>query len=444
MLTDYFELPDADERLPAACVLQDDQVLAACNAHFARERPEGLWISCEPLDVLYDPGRQVRLAVALCDRPDVAYDRLWAEGQIVSLVHPVRKSMSRRGRVVEIGGHHFEAYLFPNDRRLRALRRVADREELGRLWQSWFGESVDLRRRFIRYVPEQKFITRLRPSSRTGAEHGPTKGIALRLTLPDVARELIRRHETVTQQTADASVPLHVPRVLGADAPQGLMAIKWIGGDMLLNVLRQDGPEQAMPSVAAAVRRFHELDVDDLPMVTLYSLTGSWDAAVADLIAAMPTSADRLHDLSERWRAVLGLIRDVPCVTLHHDLFWGQVRVHRDRYTLLDLERMAIGDPLLDVANFTQELEALSFRDELGVTPADAERWAAQFLEAWSTQSSEPIDPLRYGLYSSLTSLRMARGMMRHLRPAWPMRISRCIDAAETAMDATMRREVVR
>ena len=445
MLTERFELPAGTERLPAVCALLEERVLAACNEQFAGERSEtGPWTSCRPLDVLYDPGQQVRLAVALCEESDVSYERLWARGQIVSLVHPVREPMSRRGRIIRIDGHPFEAYLFPNDRRLRALRNVASIEALERLWTAWFGESVDLRRRFIRYVPEQKFITRLRPSSRTGTLRGPLKGIALRMTRPDLADEMIRRHRIIARQTDASKDVLHVPRVLGADAEKGLMAIKWISGDMLLDVLRQEDAGQVMPRVVAAIRRFHDLAIDDLPAVTPDSLATSLDASVTDLMTAVPAEADHLRNLADRWHASVSSLGDTPCVTLHNDFFWGQVRRHHDRYTLLDLERMAVGDPLLDIANFAQELEALAFRDELSIDAEQAAGWAEMFREAWTDQTGTSIDPLRYGIYASMTALRMARGMMRHLRPGWQSRLGRYVDAAESALDQIKRGEVVR
>ena len=68
--------------------------------------------------------------------------------------------MSRRGSIVRVDVCDIEVYRFPNDRRLRGLRKFAGRDRAARAWQRWLDQDETglelqpdtLRRSLLRYV----------------------------------------------------------------------------------------------------------------------------------------------------------------------------------------------------------------------------------------------------------------------------------------------------
>ena len=156
--------------------LAPSRVLRACKAALSRatasERES--WQAARVIEALYSPGREIRIAYALLSDPQTPEERIWPEAQIVYLVSPVRESASQRGELLEIDGLRFEAYHFPNDRRLRSVRHFQGKNEAVGAWQQWIDagaadfqiEPESLQRRFVRYVPEQKWIIRLRAGDR--------------------------------------------------------------------------------------------------------------------------------------------------------------------------------------------------------------------------------------------------------------------------------------
>jgi aminoglycoside phosphotransferase (APT) family kinase protein len=133
----------------------------------------------------------------------------------------------------------------------------------------------------------------------------------------------------------------------------------------------------------------------------------------------------------------------VEPVTLHNDLHWNQLRIRQRRYALLDLERLCVGDPLVDAANFATQLRMLGQRPEHQVTPQEASHWAAEFLEQWVTATKTPIASDRFRTYAALTLLELARSMMRHFRPGWRALAHHCVAQAESELNTIGQEAVV-
>ena len=126
-------------------------------------------------------------------------------------------------------------------------------------------------------------------------------------------------------------------------------------------------------------------------------------------------------------------------VTLHNDLHWNQIRVDGERFTFLDLERMATGDPLIDVANLATQMRMLGHRREFSVDVATAQAWAGEFLTQWERRVGKPINATRFRCYVVCSLFCLARGMMRHLRPGWRALSQTCLELAESQLNSTGR-----
>ena len=101
--------------------------------------PGDAWTECRAIEALYNPGRDVRVAYALSNRV-LSAPRIWPEGDVGYARYPVRHPMSRRGAVLDIDGFEVEWYRFPNDRRLRGLRKFSGRQRAAAVWQRWLND----------------------------------------------------------------------------------------------------------------------------------------------------------------------------------------------------------------------------------------------------------------------------------------------------------------
>jgi aminoglycoside phosphotransferase (APT) family kinase protein len=251
-----------------------------------------------------------------------------------------------------------------------------------------------------------------------------------------ICAELNRRSVALRKLTKDKTTPFHSPRVVGHDAKLGILAVRWKHGKSLLECLRDGSGAEVLRDTAAALSAWHGIAIADLPQLTPRHQCADLDDAVHDLAHACPEAKERLETIAAALRPRINNMHPDRAVTLHNDLHAQQMGVQQNRITFLDLERMAMGDPCVDVASLVTQLRMLGHRPEMSVDPADAEQWANTFLEAWERVTGSRIDAARLHGLSILALLRLARGMMRHLRPGWREFAGQCLARAEIEWSA--------
>jgi aminoglycoside phosphotransferase (APT) family kinase protein len=395
------------------------------------------WSGCQILEALYDPGRQLRLAFAL-GGAQLSAARAWPDGAVFYLRHPVRRPMSRRGRVIRLGGLECELYRFPNDRRLRGLRRFAARAQAASIWQQWLDASgeplqlqhASLRRSLLRYVPEQKWIIRL-VARAAGPAGGETSKLAVvvRAGDPRGGPAMMARLEALRSATREADGAFRLPKPIAFDARLGLLAVRWVWGEDLLDLLKSGAEHDVLERVAQGLAVLHKAPVDDLAAAPPDVFMGQAERCAADLVAACPGNGAGLGELL----AELQARRPEPpaaWATVHNDFHWKQLRGRPDRLTLLDFERCVRADPLVDVATFAAQLELLGERPDLDVSPETAGRWRSRFLEHWERAAGQAVDHEKLSWYGACALLVLARGRMRHLRPDWNRLAEHCVQRA--------------
>lgn len=456
MTSSQLEFPVDDTIGPVMESLDGESVLETCREQLravdSSVRRE--WRQGRIIEALYHPGRYVRVAYALTADPTTPDHRVWPESDIVYLNAPVRRPMSRRGVVLSLGGAEVEVYRFPDDRRLRGLRRFTGRDPAAALWQQWIGQKHEdrfldpdsLQRVLIRYVPEQKCIVRLRASVRTGDSGKEfTQRITVRVADSESCASLLNRHVALRRWSKRPDAMFRVGRVIGGNGQSGMLAVKWTQGETFLESLERRGVADVMSGMAAALRSFHASSVPDLGTVTLEDMMRHARSAIEDLSSARPELGTRLdalvRKLSERLKDAVARFesRGSGLVTLHNDLHVKQIRIDKDDgcFKLLDLERMAIGDPTIDVANLATQLRLLADRPEFSIDAGTAQCWTGEFLRAWEQCTGEALHGERldrFRCYSVLSMLSLARGMMRHLRPGWRALADRCAELAEAEL----------
>lgn len=150
-----------------------------------------------------------------------------------------------------------------------------------------------------------------------------------------------------------------VPRPLGYDVGLRTLLIDEAPGERLLDIIRQHDDRRAPEAVrraALAVAAMHNADValDLLP-----DKSPDKDLQFADATAGLeqqiPQHGVAVHTVADQIDAAF---RPAPPRPTHYDLKQGHIMVDAESVTILDFDKMAIGDPLVDVANVVATLSA--------------------------------------------------------------------------------------
>ena len=438
------ERPDDPVIGSALGAMDTDAVLAAVRDRFAGTVGSTA-VACRFVEALYHPRRYVRAAFSLLDDPDVPVNRYWPQGQIIYLHHPVRQPMSRRGRVVQLGGVGFECYAFPNDRRLRGLRRFTGRQEATACWRRWLdgrGDAFDpdprsLRRVLIRYVPEQKWMARFRCR---GVDHttgqAGKRSVAVRAADTDAVMDLAHRHAMLARYARRGALLCDVPDVVGVDAAVGSIAIDWVKHVPLTDAIRSAGADVVFDRVVEALGSLHDARVAGVVGLTPSAMLDRVKQAADDLVTTGALSVDRLEHLRGYCNQVASKMKwSAAGALLHNDLHTRQIGLRDGRVVFFDLERLATGDPVVDVANLFVQLRMVGLRDDFDVSVDESRRFAGAFVAAWRRRHGD-FDRSAFGVCAVVSALELARGMMRHLRCGWVSTVRSCVDlATELAAD---------
>lgn len=204
-------------------------------------------------------------------------------------------------------------------------------------------------------------------------------------------------------------------------------------------------------------------EADWIPLERLTVAATSSDAfgrvgrALRDLQARVPTNGLETHGRVEelavldraarRARAALGelpagwkaarlrveavLPPDGEPVAVHRDLHDGQILAGEGRVALIDLDGLAAGPPLLDVANLTAHLELRALQGQEGADGHAAEVCGRALLAAVEARDGEELSVLRS--YQATTFLRLA--LLYALRPRWAPLVPLLIRYADRCLD---------
>ncbi len=441
MLTSRADWPCDPAFADLFSALAPDALLRVMREGLVTESAErrDTWRSCRVIEALYDPGDHVRIAYAMLPDASVQAERSWPSGDVIYVRYPVREPMSRRGEVLRLGSYDVEVYRFPNDRRLRGLRRFSQRERAAGVWQQWLTEDeptlaldpASLRRRLLRYVPEQKWIVHLHGQVYDGESQKDIKrAVAVRSSDIDDCKLIYARTVAMRRIRHDVPGLFRVPKPVAIDTKLGLLAMRWVWGDSLLDLLRGEDCEPLMGHVASGLGAIHQAPMEGLATVRAADYLAGAVRCANDITAVVPALRDKVDAVVDQLRSCIPDESPDRFRTIHNDFHWKQLRGRADRLTILDLDRCCTGDPWVDVATFASQLPMLALRGDERVSREEAGRWMQAFLSAWESDSGEPIDVDRLRWYSAIAHLTLARGMMRHLRQGWPAVVEACVERA--------------
>ncbi len=337
-----------------------------------------------------------QLVHARAERDD-AGGRLWRLSALAE-----RPTALGPGALV-IEEHSLAVLPFPTDRRLPALRAIADDGLRGHV----FGSDGPLQ--ILAYKPERRLVAR-------------AGDVVLRAYASD-GWPAAAGAVAAVGRARDLRVP-ELRRVV--DAHQ-VLAVGWMPGRPVHELLGAAGPVPAA-SVAAALHALHTCT----PAGTLPTRRGAWDAgAVAAAAAAAAVAGPHVGRRARRLADRLGgelTARPPGGAVLHGDFSVDQVVLDDDGAVLLDLDSIVRGHAVDDLASCLGDLELRVIDGRLERRQADA--FGAELVDAYGVETPLACRERELSVLTAAALLRRVAEPFRRRQPDWPVATERVVERA--------------
>ena len=216
----------------------------------------------------------------------------------------------------------------------------------------------------------------------------------------------------------DAADHIHVPRSLAYVPEMRMQVQEHAPGETLDQLVTNTDIKPLIPLVALGIAKLHQVPAP--PEMRSYLLADeleSLERFAATLIKVRPQSARKVAHLHDALRAWADQLPPLPVAApVHRDFYYSQLLFSNPSLTLIDFDLCALGDPAIDVANFTAHLYFLGL-ESLGNWEALAHE-ADMFMAFYAR--FHPVDDTfrqRCAFYQAATFFRLMKVVAR--RPGW-------------------------
>ena len=261
--------------------------------------------------------------------------------------------------------HELIVQVFPFDFRLPGLVTLLDGSaEVAASLIGAAANRVEIERweaRVVRYRPDMRGTIHVNLQARD-AESG---AVEARCAYAKVYRDLDEgRHayrllQALHEQTASERAAFSVPRPIAYLENLQTLLVSEVAGDRLLETIRRSKGTQAIPYVrrgAQAVAAMHQLSLPDGLLPEARRDKREQLASVAVRLARQ--DPDLAQEIDSLVAAIGNALEDPPLAPAHYDLKQGHILIDGDEVVILDFDKMAMGDPLVDVGNIVATLGA--------------------------------------------------------------------------------------
>ena len=203
-----------------------------------------------------------------------------------------------------------------------------------------------------------------------------------------------------------------------------------VPGTTLGRVLRQE--EEAIPAVRKVARALAALHLDDVVVPQRRDLrdeVARLERASKLLRSACPHLGPRIDEIVG---TVVAGLEEVPLAPTHGDLKPPHILLDGDSVALIDFDKCAMADPLLDVVDLLVSLDRVSRRASLPhdhypqeVVQAFVEEYFVHVPEDWHARL-----PFHY----AGNLLKRAAQSTRRQEPGWPDRVEALLEKAEDSL----------
>ena len=420
--------PDADlaRRDPAlaglSLLLDPDAFMAALSHHL----PESDLRTAQITYVRYKP-RTSCLVGYQFDLQGQAVN-VYARAHRLDAIDKIRKYLARPAVPGSLGPgpflleeHATLVSCFPNDAKLVALARLAKPAARQRLLYKIIPERPELgtgKLQQLRYKPERRYVARIHAEDNSG--------LVLKLyTGPDY------QAAQLNARVLESRGPLRLARRLGRSNRHHILALEWLPGRLLEDIITLPEPEvEKVTAVGVALAELHAQNPKRLKHLTHADEAKALFAVAKGIAFVCPHLAGHANDLVRRMSA---LIADEPVLDypIHGDFYAAQVLLAGDAVAILDLDQAARGDPASDLATFVAHLESDAIRGHFD--PDHVAPVQEALLKGYQAATRHFISA-RLQLYTAARLFRLAPHPFRQREGCWPEKTEAVLERVEALL----------
>jgi hypothetical protein len=423
-------LAQRDPALPALRLLLDPEALLQ---RLQSRLPAADLRSVRIGYVRYKPGTSCLAALRL-DVAGVTLDahaKAYREGQLEKLGKSARMPVPGTALGSEPVVLEREALvlgIFPADRELPGLPRLAVEAQRLRLLQRLFPHRPELwdgTLKTLAYKPERRYVGQWLVAGQPQA--------------------VLRFYATGAMPSGYAHLggwarcgAFRVPRVLGKSSRRGALALEWMPGHTLSELLA--GPRFDPGTLEAVGRALAELHLHGSQRSALGISASESISALAAADAARvlcPPLAAPALELAARLAARPAQRRPARC-RIHGDFYASQVLLHEREVTFIDLDRSGRGEPASDLGNFLAHLEYDVLCGRLAQSLVEPVRDA--LLQGYAAGAGREPEGGDVAHATAAGLLRLLPAPFRRREPDWPQRMAQLLERAGQALQHGSRR----
>jgi thiamine kinase-like enzyme len=411
--------------IPGLATLLDPEAFVATVQPFI---PEANRLIAHPTYIRYKPGMNCLVAYRLDngDNSVSVYAKAYSHDaplklQKATLAKTVPGPLGP-GRIVldDIG---VVISFFPNDSNLQRLRRIAETEAQHRFFKKFLPEVRDqlsskYKMESLAYKPERRYVAKVTTESNSST--------LLKFYTPHIFQ--------TTQQCATAFTShglLRVPRCLGKSDRHSVLALEWLEGRLLSEIINDTEPAlKAVEDTGAALAQLHAQDPDGLGFKTRET-EASTILEMASLLSFLhPPIAERAKQLAGRLASRL-LTEPQVQKPIHGDFYAKQVLWSEGCARVVDFDEATRGDPRFDLCLFVARLEYDAIRGGLSAESIPAIKHA--LFDGYTLAGGQPaLRDMEWYLAAALFQL--SHEPFRACEPHWVERTEAILDRIESIL----------
>ena len=373
--------------------------------------------SCQILQCRYKPSKTCLVSYALTmlgrHQEQIVSVRIYPENQSLAHYQKARATASLNQHVLHIPALEMVVWVFPHDRKIRALRDITDTERLQteilpQVVAEGFGadwQIAALHSSIVHFVAEHTCTVKVQLDlTKAGERKSPVL----------FGKTYYNDHGATTFQAMQSlrQHGLHLARPLSYQPHLQTLWQAGLEGQTLNDLMTEPCFAALLSQAAAAVARLHSLGTQVTAVAHTSSNRLETLAKTASLLSLVkPDSKARMDTLASQLVETSDMRPTRPMALLHGDLHLKNFFVTTDQIALIDLDNVCLGDPLADLGSF---VASLYYRQLLGELPNASELIHA-FIEVYRRHVSWQFSDveLRWHVVASLLGERVSRCITR-------------------------------
>jgi hypothetical protein len=219
-------------------------------------------------------------------------------------------------------------------------------------------------------------------------------------------------------------VPYSVVRPLAYASELRTLVLAEAPGIALQDILLQGDGGEAVRAVARAVAALNQ---DHLRTAEHHSLADQLDDVTQASTLVQWACPDARAEVRAITAAVVQGLKEVPPAPIHRDLKTDHIFLSGQQVIFIDLDSVALGDPVRDPAHLFAHIAGRVGLDAL--SRGQARATAAAFVEEYFAHVPAPWCE-RFALHGAAALLEVARGIFKRQEPQWLDKVTAAIEEA--------------